>query len=224
VTNDSGKTLQISNSVAVFDGTIDNNGIIKTTAANVIFNGDYGGGGTIISDPSTQTFNTNFSMNPSGALVGGEGDIWRFGGNVTINSTNNTGWSTLQSEMDFFGTTGNHNVTYPGLDLGQTALGYSNNFAWGIVNVAAGQKLVNTNDAALYTDVLVLGGGTGQIASFTGDLAIYYDPSNPVNSYLGGQTYSFGSGNGMVAPIPEPTSLLAASVGALAIGLRRRRK
>jgi len=90
VTNDSGKTLQISNSVAVFDGTIDNNGIIKTTAANVIFNGDYGGGGTIISDPSTQTFNTNFSMNPSGALVGGEGDIWRFGGNVTINSTNNT--------------------------------------------------------------------------------------------------------------------------------------
>jgi filamentous hemagglutinin len=224
VTNDSGKTLQVTNSVAVFDGNVDNNGIIKTTAANVIFNGDYGGGGSFISDPSTNTFNNNFSLSGTGALVGGEGDIWRFGGNVTITTTNNLGWNTVLSEMDFFGTTGNHNLTYPGLDLGKTTLGYIDNFAWGIVNIPAGQKVLNTNDAALYTDQLVIGGGTGQIASFTGDLAIYYDPSDPVNSYLGGQTYSFGSGNGMVAPVPEPSSLFAAAFGAVAIGLRRRRE
>ena len=223
VTNDSGKTLQITNSVAVFNGNVDNNGIMKTTAANVIFNGDYGGGGSIISDPSTQTFNNNFSISGTGALVGGEGDTWRFGGNVTITTTNNLNWNTVLSEMDFFGTTGNHNLTYPGLDLGKTTLGYIDNFAWGIVNIPAGQKLLNTNDAALYTDQLVIGGGTGQIASFSGDLAIYYDPTDPVNSYLGGQTYSFGSGNGMVAPVPEPSSWIVAAFGTLGFGIRRRR-
>jgi len=224
VTNDSGKTLQVTSSVAVFNGTVDNNGTIKTTAANVIFNGDYGGGGSIVSDPSTFTFSGNFSLSGTGALVGVDGDVWKFGANVTITTTNNTGWNTLQSEMDFFGTTGNHNLTYPGLDLGKTQLGYVNNYAWGIVNIASGQKLLNTNDAALYAGALVIGGGTGQIATFTGDLAIYYDPSNALNSYLGGLTYSFGSGNGVVTPVPEPSSMIAGVLGALVIGLCRRRE
>jgi hypothetical protein len=89
--------------------------------------------------------------------------------------------------------------------------------------IAAGNKLLNTNQAALYTHQLILGGGTAQISTFTGDLSIYYDPADPVNSYLGGQTYTFASGDGMVAPVPEATAVLALTFASLVLGVRRRR-
>jgi hypothetical protein len=223
VTNDPTQTLEVNTSVAVFDSAVTNNGIFKTTAANVTFNATYSGGGSLVSDPSTQTFNQDFSVSASGSIVGTAGDFWRFGANVTVTTINNTGWDTRHSEIDFFGSPGNHNLTYPGLDLGQTSLAYLNNFAWGIVNVAAGNKLLNTSEGALYTDQLILGGGTAQIGTFTGNLTIYYDPTDPVNSYLGNQTYSFASGNGMVAPVPEPSTTLAIVFGSLVTGFRRRR-
>lgn len=199
---------------------------IKTTAANAIFNGDFGGGGTFISDPSTQTFNGNFAVSGQGALVGGTGDVWRFGLGVNITSANGAGWTTELSQMDFFKGTTNpastHNLTYPGLDLGPTSSGYVDNFAWGIVNVATGNQLTNTSNTALYTKALILSDGVAQVSTFTGNLSIYYDPADPANSYLGGQTYNFGAGDGFVAPIPEPSAVWLLAAGSAAFGLRRR--
>ncbi len=217
VQNNAGHKLEVKNVAVVFNGSTVNSGTFKTTASTVVFNGNYTENGTFLSDPSLTIENGNFSVGTTGNLIGSTGDVWQFGRDFTSASTQNTTWNTTLSEMDFFRSNtgpnsgfslGDHVFAYSGLDLGQTYAGYTDNFAWGLVNVFSGNQLLTSGSGALYTTGLLIGSGTSQIGSFTGNVTIYYDPLDTVhNGYLNGGTYPFGSGTGKVAPVPEPSSL-----------------
>lgn len=104
------------------------------------------------------------------------------------------------------GGTGSHVFRHPGADLGAVETGYVENFAWPGLRLADGDQLViedgnATPGVGLYVRRLELPGGVAQIASITGNGAnLYYDPDEPSNAYLGGQTYPLGGG-GAIVPI-----------------------
>jgi len=54
---------------------------------------------------------------------------------------------------------------------------------------------------------------------------IYYDPTQPVNAYLNGQTYPLGNGGVLAPAVPEPSiGGLLALTGAGLLARRRARK
>ncbi len=154
---------------------------------------------------NTITHNGDWIIGAGGAVSASPGDLYRAGKGFYNSSTQNTVWDTTPATLEFFtpatNTTGNHEFTYAGLNLGSSYSGFTNNFAWNSVVVQSGNQLINTNSSALYTRGLTLGGGISQISTFSGNMAIYYDIANPGNAYLAGGFYSFGSGTGFVAPV-----------------------
>ncbi len=215
--------------VTVVNGNYVNDGTFKFTNTTILFRGAENiDNGTVINDPATATYENNYTAGASGKLIEmGTGNLWKFGLNVTVLSTQYSVWDTNQSLIQFYqsptNATGNHQFRYSAVDLGPTYAGFTNNLAWGQTVVDSGNELVNTT-GAFYTSVLSLGDGAGQIQSFTGSMRIYYDPALSQNSYLAGGTYPFGSGGGFVAPVPEPSAALFLTSGAALLGLRRRRK
>jgi hypothetical protein len=115
-------------------------------------------------------------------------------------------------------------------DFGQNAAGFTNNFSWNTLELGVGESLTledgtDGTDAAIYTSALVLDGGVAQISSITGNgNNIYYNPSNPANSYLGNGTYAL-AGGGQISPVPEgSTSWLCICGGGLVLMLGSRRR
>ncbi len=114
-----------------------------------------------------------------------------------------------------------------GRDLGISFDGYHDNFAWGVLSLAAGRSLTLADadsipGGAVYIDHLDLEGGIGQIADITGNgMRLYYRLGNPDNSYLGGKTYEL-AGGGSISPVPEPAGILLSSIVAPLLIARRR--
>ena len=129
-------------------------------------------------------------------------------------------------------------MTLTGSDLGATATGFEQNFAWGAIEVAAGETLLlepaDPGDA-LYVHALQLDGAasSADLGAYVADHLInydglhpanvYYDASDAANAYLEDRMYALGNG-GVLAPVntPEPTCLSAAAF--LAAGFLRRRR
>jgi hypothetical protein len=109
-----------------------------------------------------------------------------------------------------------------------TLTGYSHNFAWGVLELDSAQSLTlqdgNTAPGgALYINQLILANGLPQIGSITGNgLNIYYNATDPLNTYLAGQTYPLTNGGFLIGATPEPTTEFLALASATIL-LRRRR-
>ena len=215
IANPLGHLMEVVRVHKIFTGNVINHGKFKTTDATVTFARAYTEHGAYFSDPSTNYF-TDLIIGTNGYLNGGTGDLFIVSGNFINGSTQNTSWSTSSAELDFEAGI-SHQFSLAGADVGATTIGYANNFAWGTVRLYTGQSLVladgNANPgAALYTNAMILDGGTAQISSITGNgYNIYYNPLNPLNSYLGGNSYAL-QGGGFIMPTKAGVKILSISV------------
>lgn len=230
-----GGSLLVSNSSASIRAeAITNLGAIRVVNSSVRWQGNTVLGGSYLSDPSTNTFESNLIVTASGALAGSNGDLFVFHRDWINASTNRSQFDLAFASVLF--TNGadatNHTWNLAGsgaLDLGSNWLNVTQlatNFAIGTFSLAAGNTLILTGDAAnaLYVGTLDLQG----LAS-TNDLAarlwlginLYYDAYAPGNAYLNGLTYDL-PGAGLLIPIPEPRALLAIVTGLALLGWLRR--
>jgi hypothetical protein len=205
VTNAAGKTIHVAHNPAIFTGAFVNNGVFKNTETTVTFTGTYTENGTFVSDPADNYF-TDLLVGTGGKLTGGTGDRFFVLSDFTNGSTDSAAWTTHDSDLIFQGGP-DHTFALAGADMGASAAGFTNNFAWKTVRLAAGQSLALTDGnatpgAALYTRAFILDGGLAQIASITGNgHTIYYDPADPLSAPLLCQTYPL-TGGGLLKPIP----------------------
>ena len=224
VTNNStlGGTVNSAANLTVTSGTnlnasgatFTNNGTVFVDHATATW-GNFTNNGVYKSDPSTQTFNS-LTVGSAGYLTGGAGDIFQIKGDFTNHSTQNTLWNTTAAELDFI-TGPSHNLALAGADLGATLAGFTNNFAWGTVDLT-GQtlSLSDDNGSALYVGKILGVAFTGTtVTNITSDgFDVYYDPSQ--NPYLNGLTYKLG-GEGVLAPVPEPSTFVLLGIGAISM-------
>ncbi|MDH3458035.1 MAG: PEP-CTERM sorting domain-containing protein, partial [Gemmatimonadota bacterium] len=227
VTNNLGRQIEVAHDTALFTDDVTNFGTFKTTNAIVTFAGTYTENGGYISDPSDNFFE-DIILGETGYLVGGVGDRFFVDGDFLSASVLSGVWQTRAAELIFQGGTG-HTLQYTGADLGAVGDGYADNFAWGVLQLGAGDTLILGDGdavpgAALYVDVLRLEGGVGQIASILGNgFDIYYKPWLSENAYLGGETYALSNG-GFLMAVPEPSTAVLLGLGLAGLTLRRRQQ
>lgn len=209
-----------------------NNGVVRADEALALFTGAATNNAAYLSVSSFNTFVT-LTNGPAAYLQGGTIDRFRLTGDLLSSSTNSANWKTASSTLEFLpgGTTNAHTLSFTGADEGGDTLnGYANNFAWGTLELDAGQSLTLQDGnadpgGALYADAVSLADGLSQINAITGNgLDIYYNASNPLNAYLGGQTYPLTDGGFLIAAVPEPSALGGMLIVGAAAGLRRRRR
>jgi len=202
--------LYITHDPATFSGNVYNYGQIKVTGVvphdDSIFIrlGNFYNYGTYISDPQSQYF-TELSVGQKGVFQGGAQDQWIISGNFINQSTQNLTWNTVAADLIFIGG-GNHQLYLPGSDQKQKMAGYSNNFAWGSLDLT-GQTLTladgnDTPGGALYVgSILGVTRNGGKVTDIFGNgLDIYYNPDLAANAYLDGLTYDLING-GQLAPV-----------------------
>lgn len=227
VTNTSGGEIHAQKSPVVFSGDVVNHGVFKSTDASMTFSGSYTENGRFISDPADNFF-TDLIVGTNGSLVGGVGDRFFVSGDLFSASEENLAWQTSEAALRLAGGDGNHSFSLNGFNFGPDARGYADNFAFGIFSLAAGERLTlldaGAPGGALYVRTLILDAGLAGISSVeSSGLSIYYDPAASGNAYLGGSTYPL-HGGGLIAPVPEPGSVLLLAIGtAAAAAIRHRR-
>ncbi len=239
------------NGGATITGDVENSGTVKTTGADVTWNGDFVNNNAYISDPSTQDFQNDLTVNDTGYIQATHNaDLFRIRGDFINTSTQDTLWDTNAARLRFAkGGVENdtiHDFYVNGVNNGPpgdvTVATIVDNFAWRLLNITNQDiNLVDAdNDAtgALYVGVL-LGAdvtvGPNRVHNIFGDIAavldIFYDPDLAQNAYLGGLFYQYenGPGLGRLRPFhtPLPPSVLLLGTGLLglgALGWRRKRR
>jgi hypothetical protein len=151
------------------------------------------------------------------------------------NSTQNAVWNTNMAELDFItGSSSTHTLGITGADVGQNLAGYTNNLAWGILDLT-GQilNLVDGNAAsggALYVGrILGLNLNGMTVTNILNDLTnndinIYYDSLQ--NTGLHGLTYNLENGGQLLpsSPVPLPGAVLLLGAGLTRLAAYARRK
>ncbi|MFA5111884.1 MAG: VPLPA-CTERM sorting domain-containing protein, partial [Desulfobaccales bacterium] len=198
--------------------------------------------------PATHVFD-NLIVGTGGSFEGGAGDKFVINNDFINHSTQNLTWDTVMADLAFTGDAAAHQLYITGADLGQTAAGYLDNFAWGSLDLT-GQMLtlLDGNDSlggALYLgSILGVTLSGGQVTDIYGNgLDIYYNPFLAENAYLAGLTYDL-TGGGHLAPVsvdllgvnnlvplesamqqtPVPASIWLFLSGLAGLGLWRRKK
>ena len=149
----SGGSMLVSNTAATVAGAVTNSGKITVMNASVVYGGNVVNQGAYVSDPSTNTFNGNFTVGPTGYVSAASNDVYAFGGDFIMGSTNKA--FNLSSAHVLFATNGyglatttaNHllSVSNSGaLNLGTGQTNFSqvaSNFAFGTLSIAVGNRL-----------------------------------------------------------------------------------
>jgi hypothetical protein len=191
--------------------------------------------GSYVSDPATSIF-SDLTLRFGDYLYGELGDHFIIQNNLTSHSANLAQWNTQQVALTFRqGTDQFHDLYLTGADLGAIKAGFLNNFAWGKLTLEAGQFLTlldgnDTQGAALYVGEilgLAIDWQGKLITNIKGNgLNIYYDPLDPANAYLKGQTFAFLNGGYLapaVIPVPGTVWLLLTGLAGI-LGLRAKRR
>jgi T5SS/PEP-CTERM-associated repeat protein len=153
----------------------------KNTGSQITFFGIASIGGTYVSDPAMNIFQS--ALNLSGVLAGGAGDVFVFNDDLT--STNPDGLQLAGAKVVF--NAGAHTFTLAGpAQIGELEL-------------QSGASLL------LAGGDLIVGLLSAQTNQFTTAQTIYYDPAQ--NPSLGAQTYALNGGGSLTA-VPEPSSAL----------------
>jgi len=231
----SGGSMLASNTVGTVSAVITNIGTITvvnskmTWSSNVVINGRY------VSDPSTNTFLADVTVDQSGALAGGSGDLFDFKKSLLIHSTNNTGYQLGHSAVTFSGG-GVHTNAITGRDFNTNDIGFAANFAYGELHLGTNTDILclecgnipGITSNGLYVGWLDLLNSTNLVANLhtTNGINIYYDKTDVRNSYLAGITYQltdcdFVTAGGFLMPvIPEPSVLAFVFATAMLLGRR----
>ena len=176
VTNSVGKLINVEYNPAIFTGNIVNNGTIKSTGTTVTFAGTYTGN-NYISDPSTNIFQNNVTINAGGSMTGGVGDVYRFIGGTVVNNGTFTNAGTLNSYVNFAnnlsftqagpqawtpGTifTNSVGTAFFGSDAGAGGQNLTLNASSGLITLSTTQHLLSIGIAAA-GKVQIIGGGNG---------------------------------------------------------------
>jgi|WetSurMetagenome_2_1015567.scaffolds.fasta_scaffold50349_1 hypothetical protein len=233
--NDAG-TFNVKNTTTTVTGDVLNNGTVKTTNANVTWNGNFTNRSAYISDPSTQTFNQDLVVAGPGYLVGGSQDLFILKDDFLNGSLQSSQWNTVLSTLKFVtGTDNIHTMMVPGQD--NSSHGQANNFTWGSLNLT-GQKLVLSDgnlgnlSTAFYAEAFI--GATFSGLTLTNisnadldPINIYYNVHLAANAYLHGLTYNIPGGGQLIPHAPVPPSVLLLGSGLLglgALGWRRKKR
>jgi hypothetical protein len=225
VNNQASGKITVAYNPAIFTGNVVNSGTVKTTSTTVTWAGSFTNSGAYISDPATNYF-TDLIVGPSGYLVGGAGDQFIISNDFINQSTQNLLWKTLGAVVQFTtGTDSLHNLYLPGQDLGPSWAGYTDNFAWGTLDLT-GQSLNLVDGNATAGGALYVGKILGltltglEVSDIIGNgFNIYYDPG--LNPDLNGLTYDLQAG-GCLEPTPVPPSLWLFLSGLAGLGLLER--
>ena len=218
--NWNGAAFNISGSgTMIVNGNLTNNGgTITVTANQAQFLNVTLASGTYNADPSTNIFQT-LDVGAAAYITGVIGDVFKVNGNFQNLSTQNSLWNTSAAELDFTGG-GLHTFNL----AGQNGAGFSNNFAWNILSIGAGNKLnlgAGSGDA-LYVNFLqglVISGNLITNIDGAAGLFLYYNPVD--NPFLSGN-YSLTGGGQLIAagPLtatPEPSSIVLMITGLAAL-------
>jgi len=234
-------SMLASNTTGRVAAAVTNAGVIKvvdsvmTWSSNVVIRGSY------ISDPSTNIFTADATVDPSGVVQGGAGDRFEFQKGFLVHSSHNLGFKLDDSSVVFTGG-GLHTNTITGSDLGgsniayEAAFGYGTNFAYGELHLGSIADIICflSGDAApsnaLYVGWLDLFNSTSHITNLIAptSINIYYAADDTRNAYLGGATYQLLDHNGLdggflLPVIPEPSSLTMLASVAILFLMRRGR-
>jgi len=149
---------------------------------------------------------------PQDSLVGGLGDKFFISNNFLNQSRARLAWNTLEVDLAFVsGADNRHEFLLPGADRGAWTNGFTNNFAWGALDITgpghqSGRRQY-TPGAAFYVSELFGAALSGQTVTniFGHGLNCYYDPALGGNAYLQGLTYALRTVAGWPRPLPGPS-------------------
>ena len=171
--------VEVINNTTTFFGDFENNpgAVLKNTDGTIRVLGTLTNNGLLESDPA-DNYLGDVSNGPAGYLVGGLGDRFLVSGDFASASDQSAKWNTEQASLVFrAGGDGSHLLGVTGADLGPSAAGWEDNFAWGVLRIEAGQvvRLVDGNadpGGALYLGRLALAGAGAWLDA--GGLNVYY--------------------------------------------------
>jgi hypothetical protein len=236
-------SVAITSGSSTFAGAVVNNGSFSVQHGSATFAAMFTNNAAYQSDPSTNTF-TDLVNGPTAFIQASDGDQYIVSGSFRSTSAQNTSWDTHSAVLRFQANAANtsHSFDITGREIGAVPAGYTDNFAWGTLQVDPNETLVLQDGnadpgGALYVGVAQLLGApsgsdlAGYIESHllnadAGNLLnIYYDPTLSDNAYLDAQTYTLGNG-GYLAPVsvPEPPMLGVLAVAGIGLMHRKRRQ
>jgi hypothetical protein len=210
-----GGLIHVNGNPASFQGDVTNQGTFKITNTIATFGGNYIEKGTFISQEGTQYF-TSLLVTAEGVFQATANSRFVFSHDLAILSTCRSEWDTAKAELIFIPPgwinadmenpmPGEHLLTVAGQD-----------FAWRRLFLGDEQTLILADGDTTPGGSLYLGEIMGLmfdeyhvITNIVSDgINLFYDPNDPLNSYLGRERYLL-TGSGYLAPaVPLPASWL----------------